>query len=132
MRIPTRAYPCLAAIFLIMSAAGCGGGGNSSSASPAATSAAPAATTEAQREHGALPLAQAAPVPAGLQCSGDDLVWVNLKSKSYHEPADPYFGRTKNGKYMCKADAVTAGYHAAGSMHGHRRSPEPSASASGY
>jgi hypothetical protein len=134
MSFPIRVHPCLAAFTLVVFVAGCGsGGGSSSSSSPAATSAAPAATTEAQREHGALPLAEAAPVPAGLQCSGDDLVWVNLKSKSYHEPADPYFGRTKSGKYMCKADAITAGYHAAGAMHGHHRfSPEPSATASGY
>ena len=132
MRFPTRLFSCVAASVLVIFAAGCGGGGKSSSSNPVATSAAPVATTEAQRERGALPLAQAAPVPAGMQCSGDDLVWVNLKSKSYHEPADPYYGRTKDGKYLCKADAIAAGYHAAGASHGHRRMPEPSATSSGY
>jgi hypothetical protein len=111
--------------------AGCGSGNNASNSTSAGTAASPVATTEAQRERGAMPLAQAAPIPQGLQCSGVAVVWVNLKSKSYHESADPYFGRTKNGKYMCKTDAVTAGYHLAGSMHAHRRSPEPAATASG-
>jgi hypothetical protein len=133
MIFPIRVHPCFAALCLVVFVAGCGSGGSSSSASPTDTSAAPAATMEAQREHGALPLAQAAPVPAGMKCSGDDLVWVNLKTKSYHEPADPFYGRTKSGKYLCKADAITAGYHAAGAMHGHHHfSPEPSATASGY
>lgn len=97
--------------------AGCGGGSQSSSSQ--ATSA-PTATTEAQREQAALPTSAMQPVPKDLGCSASDTVWVNLKTKSYHEPADPYYGRTKNGKYMCKADAVAAGYHLAGSMHSRR------------
>jgi hypothetical protein len=120
---------CAAAII-----AGCGGGGSSSSsptATPGAMTAMPAATMGASRVR-TLPLAQAAAVPQGLQCSGDVMVWVNLKSKSYHASTDPYFGRTKNGKYMCKADAVTAGYHAAGAMHGRMHAPAPAATASGY
>lgn len=124
----TRVFCYLAAVCAAAVVAGCGGGGNSSNA----TSASPAATTEAQRERGSLPLGQAAPIPQGLQCSGDVVVWVNLKSKSYHVAADPYYGRTKSGKYMCKTDAETAGYHAAGARHSRKHSPEPSATASGY
>lgn len=60
-----------------------------------------------------------APVPKDLGCSSSDVVWVNLKSKSYHESGDPYYGRTKNGKYMCKAAADAAGFHMAGAMHTH-------------
>ena len=127
----------LAAVCAVTILAGCGGGGSGSGSSPTATPgtmAMPAATTEAQREKGTLPLAQAAPVPAGMQCSGDVMVWVNLKSKAYHDSTDPYFGRTKNGKYMCKTDAVNAGYHAAGAMHSrkHANAPAPVATASGY
>jgi hypothetical protein len=121
-----RVLSCLAAFCAAAVVSGCGGGDNSSST----TSASPTATTEAQRETASLPLAQAAPIPSGLKCSGDGVVWVNLKSKGYHLSADPYFGRTKNGKYMCKADADAAGYHAAGSRR--RHSPEPAATASGY
>jgi hypothetical protein len=136
--ITQRLISGLAALCAVTILAGCGGGGSSSSGSPTATPgttmAMPAATTEAQRERGALPLAQAAPVPQGLQCSGDVMVWVNLKSKAYHDSTDPFFGRTKNGKYMCKTDAVNAGYHAAGAMHSrkHANAPTPTATASGY
>lgn len=94
--------------------AGCGGGSQGSSSQATA-----APTTEAQREQAALPTSAMAPVPKDLGCSGSDVVWVNLKSKSYHEPGDPYYGRTKNGKYMCKAAADAAGYHMAGAMHTH-------------
>ena len=59
------------------------------------------------------------PIPKDLGCSGNDVVWVNMNTKSYHESSDPYFGRTKNGKYMCKAAADAAGFHMAGSMHSH-------------
>jgi hypothetical protein len=136
--ITQRLFSGFAALCIAATVAGCGGGGSSNSSSPTATPATtmamPAATMEAQREKAALPLAQAAPVPPGLQCSGDVMVWVNLKSKAYHESTDPYFGRTKNGKYMCKADAVTAGDHAAGAMHSrkHATAPAPAATASGY
>jgi len=73
------------------------------------------------------PLAKAVPVPAGLQCTGDVVVWVNLKTKAFHESTDPFFGRTVSGKYMS-----TAGYHEAGAMRLHRHSPAPDASPSGY
>ena len=125
--ILTRVVSSLAAICIVASLAGCGGGNNESKATPVAAAASPVATSPV-----ATSLAQAAPIPAGLQCTGDVVVWVNLKSKAYHEAGDPFFGRTKIGKYMCKADAVSAGDHAAGAMHGHRRSPAPSATASGY
>ncbi len=51
-----------------------------------------------------------------MDCGAVKPVWVNLKSKAYHEPGDPYYGTTKNGKYMCPSAAQAAGYHAAG-MH---------------
>ena len=93
--------------------AGCGGGSQGSSQATAAP------TTEAQREQAALPTSAMQPVPKDLGCSGSDVVWVNLKSKSYHETGDPFYGRTKNGKYMCKAAADAAGYHVAGAMRAH-------------
>lgn len=94
-------------------AAGCGGGSQSSSQATAAP------TTEAQREQAALPMTQMEPVPKDLKCKSP-IVWVNMHTKSYHESGDPYYGRTKNGKYMCQAAADAAGYHMAGSMHSHR------------
>ena len=106
----------LSVVLVAAIAAGCGGGSQSSSSQ---ASSAPSATTEAQREQAALPSTQMQPVPRDIGCTGDDVVWVNMNTKSYHEPSDPYYGRTKNGKYMCKAAADAAGYHLAGSLHSH-------------
>jgi hypothetical protein len=50
-----------------------------------------------------------------LRCaSGDPVVWVNLKRKTIHEAGDPYYGKTKNGKYMCMSDARSMGGHMSG------------------
>ncbi|HEY7992823.1 MAG TPA: hypothetical protein VID24_01270 [Candidatus Eremiobacteraceae bacterium] len=111
-----RRYTIVSVLIAAALVAGCGGGSQSSSSQ---ASAVPTATTEAQREQAALPTSAMQPVPKDLGCSGSDVVWVNLKSKSYHESGDPYYGRTKNGKYMCKTAADAAGYHMAGAMHTH-------------
>jgi len=42
------------------------------------------------------------------------MVWVNTDSGVYHKPGSRYYGKTKHGKYMLEADAIKAGYHAAG------------------
>ena len=94
-------------------AAACGGGGSSTANNPQTTA---TVMTEAQKEQKALPLAQAAPVPKDLHCKGP-IVWVNMHTKAYHEAGDPYYGRTKNGQYMCKAAADADGYHMAGERH---------------
>ncbi len=45
---------------------------------------------------------------------GDTVVWVNTKGKShtYHYSGSRWYGTTKQGAYMCEADAGAAGYHA--------------------
>ncbi len=102
------------AAFLICSAAlilaACGGGNKGANAT-----ATTGPMTEGQRESAALPLTAAKPIPAGLNCGATKPVWVNLHTKAYHEPDSPYYGRTKNGQYMCASAAAAAGYHAAGS-----------------
>ena len=52
-----------------------------------------------------------------MNCGAVKPVWVNTKSGTYHEPGDPYYGHTKQGKYMCPSAARSAGYHASRSGH---------------
>jgi len=113
-----RFYGTFATVALVSFAlAGCGGGKSSSTATQAKS----APTTEAQRETAALPSKVVAMVPSGLRCGREKPVWVNLKSKAYHEFGDPYYGRTKNGEYLCASDAEAKGFHAAGAVHHHKR-----------
>ena len=106
------------AAFVALTFAGCGGGKSSSTSTTTQATAAP--MSETQRETAALPSGAMKPVPAGLHCGGTKPVWVNLKSKAYHEAGDPYYGRTHNGEYMCLSDAEAKGYHAAGAAHHHK------------
>jgi hypothetical protein len=76
--------------------AACGGGGHKTATT--AASAAPSA-----------PMGTAEPVPA-MNCGGTQPVWVNERSRVFHLAGDPYYGRTKHGKYMCERDAAKAGY----------------------
>lgn len=102
-----------AAALIAVALAACGGGKTTTTTTT--TVAQP--TTEAQREAAALPQAQVAPIPAGLNCGAVKPVWVNMHTKAYHEPGDPYYGRTKNGQYMCPSAAAQQGYHPAGARH---------------
>jgi hypothetical protein len=59
---------------------------------------------------------------AKARCPSDNVVWVNTKSKShtYHYAGTRYYGTTKQGAYMCEADAVAAGDHASKSRIGQK------------
>jgi hypothetical protein len=69
-----------------------------------------------------VPIAAAAPVElvkgqygseaeAKAACHNDPVVWVNLRSKVYHEAGSKNYGTTKAGAYMCQKDTVAAGFH---------------------
>ena len=47
--------------------------------------------------------------PPDLTCSGDKVVWLNTHSRVYHYEGERYYGRTKQGKYMCEKAARAEG-----------------------
>jgi hypothetical protein len=98
---------------------GCGGGSSNTGATPAA---APTATSVSFGEQNSLPLAVAARVPSGLKCASVDIVWANMHTKAYHDLGDPYYGKTRNGVYMCRDTANAQGFHPAGQRHSHMNS----------
>jgi hypothetical protein len=97
---------------IALSLAACGGGGRraSNTASPAASPAAAGSPGAYGSQKGAASMGTAQPVPS-MDCGGTQPVWVNERSRVFHLAGDPYYGRTKHGKYMCERDAAKAGYH---------------------
>ena len=55
----------------------------------------------------------AADAQARAKCPSDTVVWVNTKSGVYHFAGTHNYGTTKQGTYMCEADAKAAGDRAA-------------------
>ena len=61
---------------------------------------------------------------AKARCPSDTVVWVNTKSHIYHYAGTRSYGSTKQGAYMCEADASAAGDRASKSRIG-KKSQEP-------
>ena len=55
---------------------------------------------------------------AKSRCPNDTVVWLNTKSRIYHYPGTRSYGATKQGVYMCEADAAAAGDRASKSRIG--------------
>jgi hypothetical protein len=56
------------------------------------------------------------PAPTGQEISdakAKGMVWVNAKTKVYHQADSQFYGKTKHGKFMTKEEASKAGYKAA-------------------
>ena len=45
-------------------------------------------------------------------CPADTVVWLNTSSANYHFTSDPWYGHTRRGKYVCKAEADKDGMRA--------------------
>jgi hypothetical protein len=91
-------------------------------AAPANYGSAPAATPAAQGPteppYSSLPTSISAgefasDQQARARCPTDTVVWVNTRSRVYHFAGTHNYGHTKEGAYMCEADAKTAGNRAA-------------------
>ena len=54
---------------------------------------------------------------ARSRCPSDTVVWTNTKSHVYHFAGTHNYGHTKEGTYMCEADAKAAGDRAAMNEH---------------
>ena len=46
---------------------------------------------------------------AQQHCPSDVVVWLNLPTGIYHLQGERWYGRTKNGAFVCKAEADQAG-----------------------
>jgi hypothetical protein len=49
---------------------------------------------------------------AQQHCLGDAVVWLNLPTGVYHFAGERWYGRTKNGAYVCRREAEAAGMRA--------------------
>lgn len=102
---------------------------------PPAPTAAPSYNPPAPANYGSAPSPAPAPTPveppysslptsmtggefasdqqARARCPTDTVVWVNTRSRVYHFAGTHNYGHTKEGAYMCEADAKSAGDRAA-------------------
>jgi len=80
---------------------------------PAPSSAAPMEKPARAPRTGAAAPSSAPPAGAQAQTPpAPGMVWVNTATKVFHREGDPWYGKTKEGKFMTEADAVKAGYRA--------------------
>jgi hypothetical protein len=49
---------------------------------------------------------------AQAHCPSDEVVWLNLPTGIYHIRGSRWYGATKSGVYVCRAEADRAGYRA--------------------
>ena len=59
---------------------------------------------------------QATPAPTDQEISdakAKGMVWVNTRTKVYHQADSRAYGKTKSGKFMTQDEATKAGYRAA-------------------
>jgi hypothetical protein len=112
----------LLVLALLAAAAGCGGHktdttttttSTAATVAPAASVAPAPAGTMSVMVNGTAVAGQPPGFPteaaAQTHCASDQVVWLNTKSKVYHEKGMLYYGHTKQGAYVCRKEADAAG-----------------------
>jgi hypothetical protein len=100
----------LAIFTILLSLVACGGGKSSQNATSAPAASQAAGSESSGGSMGSMN-GSSATIP---NCGAVKAVWVNLNSHVYHEPGDPYYGKTKHGEYLCPNQAKAQGFHKAG------------------
>ena len=93
--------------FLLLSAGLVGAAtGFAQTAAPASKASAPVAAASALSARCSPKASKtAAPTTAVAAGGGSETVWVNMKSNVYHCEGTKFYGKTKTGEHMTKADA---------------------------
>jgi hypothetical protein len=119
MRTMKRLVIVFSAMVAVLPLAACGGGQKSTQTTNTSTSTTTQGTAPLHSHHRRTAMAEEGGAMAGAaagtipRCGAVKAVWVNTRTHVYHEPGDPYYGRTKNGKYLCPSAAVAEGDHLA-------------------
>lgn len=110
----------------------CGGNkssnANSGSSSSSGADQSVASSAPMEQQGGDQGGAQGAAAGSIPNCGAVQAVWANLKSRVYHEPSDPLYGKTRHGEYLCPAEAKAQGFRPAGGGHHHHRAMNSSSS----
>jgi hypothetical protein len=98
----------------LVSLSACGGGKSANNAANTAASAAGNVASAAGNAASGAMDSMGSMTKSMPNCGAVKPVWVNLNSKVYHEPGDPYYGKTKHGEFLCPSQAKAQGYHRSG------------------
>ena len=111
--------PRLCAVALLVLAASCGHKDNSQATTSTTTTTVqtPSAAAPVGAVATNVPATSNAANPPGFNdeksaqahCVKDEVVWLNTRSKIYHEKGTRYYGTTKQGEYACRHEADAAG-----------------------
>jgi hypothetical protein len=114
----------LCAVALLVLATGCGHKDAQSTASTTTTVQTPSAAAPVGAVATGVPAAGTGSAPAAgngnppgfadeasakAHCATDEVVWLNMRSKVYHEKGTRFYGTTKLGEYACRKEADAAG-----------------------
>ncbi|HKD18299.1 MAG TPA: helix-hairpin-helix domain-containing protein [Thermoanaerobaculia bacterium] len=111
--VPASTISKISSMVVVGGAAKSTASSSSSSRSASTEKSAPASSASAPASSASSRSSQASEqtVPA-RQAPAKGMVWVNTATKVYHFEGDPWYGKTKEGKFMTEQDAIKAGYRA--------------------